>query len=89
MLGNAGGKTGMANRPQSFFRYPIAYRKSIPSSERDKITQKLPFSLSWNSCRAITRTVRPTKHGVIDGPTDKSTEFPFSVSVDIIMPSRR
>ena len=43
MLGNAGGKTGMANRPQSFLRYPIAYRKSIPSSERDKSNSKTAF----------------------------------------------
>ena len=40
MLGNAGGKTGMANKPQSFLRYPMVYRKSIPSNERDKNNPK-------------------------------------------------
>lgn len=48
MLGNAGGKIGMANKPQPFLRYPMVYRKSIPSSERDKNSSNCPLNEPQN-----------------------------------------
>jgi len=46
MLGNAGGKIGMANKLQPFLRYPMVYRKSIPSSERDKNSSKIALLMN-------------------------------------------